>query len=281
MNKKKLFIGNLNYSVTERQLRTLLSPYGDIIGVNVMEGKGYAFVEMGTEEQAQNIQRSLSESVFEGRNLLIDGVPGKGKSNRRSDSDSSKTRKTRSVSVTGRGSEDRVHQVEAYERPPKPERKSREPERDSRRPAKPPQSVKAPGSPSKQPEGKRSQTQPAPNRDTSPRSRQDAQKSSPDSVIHEKPAHPAGGTKPPQQNSPKSGKTPQPGRKDERKVQDKKSKPMKEKPPKNPHPYQGSAKQKKPSPSANEPEKQADGQTDTEKKDFLRHWATLAGKKQQ
>ena len=76
MKKRKLFIGNLDFSVTEKKLRDFLSPHGTVMNVKVMEGKGYAFVEMGSEEQAQKIQQNLSETVFEGRKLLIDGVPG-------------------------------------------------------------------------------------------------------------------------------------------------------------------------------------------------------------
>ncbi len=74
MNSKKLFVGNLTYSVREGQLKTLFSKFGEVISVKVLEKKGYGFVEMGTPEQAQSAREALSETEFEGRNLLIDGV---------------------------------------------------------------------------------------------------------------------------------------------------------------------------------------------------------------
>jgi RNA recognition motif-containing protein len=88
MNKRKIFVGNLSYTVTENQLAGFLSKHGEVLSVKVMEGKGYAFVEMKTPEQAQAIKNSLSEEMFEGRRLLLDDVPSKGH-NRRKTSDSS------------------------------------------------------------------------------------------------------------------------------------------------------------------------------------------------
>ncbi|HWQ63012.1 MAG TPA: hypothetical protein VN429_01250 [Methanospirillum sp.] len=74
MNNRKLFVGNLTYSVREGQLKTLFSRFGEVISVRVLEKKGYGFVEMGTDEQARAAREALSETEFEGRNLLIDGV---------------------------------------------------------------------------------------------------------------------------------------------------------------------------------------------------------------
>lgn len=74
MNNRKLFVGNLTYSVREGQLKTLFSRFGEVISVRVLEKKGYGFVEMGTDEQAKAAREALSETEFEGRNLLIDGV---------------------------------------------------------------------------------------------------------------------------------------------------------------------------------------------------------------
>lgn len=74
MNNRKLFVGNLTYSVREGQLKTLFSRFGEVISVRVLEKKGYGFVEMGTAEQARAAREALSETEFEGRNLLIDDV---------------------------------------------------------------------------------------------------------------------------------------------------------------------------------------------------------------
>ena len=92
MKKRKLFIGNLNYSVTAEKLRFFLASHGTVINVKMVEGKGYAFVEVGSEEQAQKIQKNLNESVFEGRRLLIDGVPGTRRPDRKQNSNAQNLR---------------------------------------------------------------------------------------------------------------------------------------------------------------------------------------------
>ncbi|MDD1723846.1 MAG: RNA-binding protein [Methanospirillum sp.] len=74
MNLKRLFVGNLTYSVDEKQLWGLFSRYGEVVGVRVIEGKGYGFVEMESYEEARNARNALNETEFLGRNLLIDDV---------------------------------------------------------------------------------------------------------------------------------------------------------------------------------------------------------------
>lgn len=74
INNRKLFVGNLTYSVREGELKGLFSRFGDVVSVRILEKKGYGFVEMATPEQAKAAREALSETEFEGRNLLIDGV---------------------------------------------------------------------------------------------------------------------------------------------------------------------------------------------------------------
>jgi RNA recognition motif-containing protein len=72
MEGKRLYVGNLTYSVNEANLRDLFGAYGDIESVKIIEQKGFAFVEMGTSEQAQAAMDALNESQYEGRTLRID-----------------------------------------------------------------------------------------------------------------------------------------------------------------------------------------------------------------
>ncbi|MDD1727647.1 MAG: RNA-binding protein [Methanospirillum sp.] len=72
MEGKRLYVGNLTYSVNESQIRDLFSQYGDVASVKVIEQKGFAFVEMGTSEEAQAAMDGLNQTVFEGRTLRID-----------------------------------------------------------------------------------------------------------------------------------------------------------------------------------------------------------------
>jgi len=72
MEGKRLYVGNLTYSVNESQLRDLFSQYGEIASIKVIEQKGFAFVEMETSEEAQAAMDALNQTVFEGRTLRID-----------------------------------------------------------------------------------------------------------------------------------------------------------------------------------------------------------------
>lgn len=72
MEGKRLYVGNLTYSVNEAQLRELFSKYGDVVSAKVIEQKGFGFVEMGTSEEAQAAMDSLNQTIFEGRTLRID-----------------------------------------------------------------------------------------------------------------------------------------------------------------------------------------------------------------
>ena len=72
MDGKRLYVGNLTYSVNEANLRDLFGAYGDVESVKVIEQKGFAFVEMATVEQAEASMEALNETEYEGRTLRID-----------------------------------------------------------------------------------------------------------------------------------------------------------------------------------------------------------------
>jgi RNA recognition motif-containing protein len=72
MEGKRLYVGNLTYSVNEANLRDLFATYGDVESVKVIEQKGFGFVEMGSSEQAQAAMDALNETQYEGRTLRID-----------------------------------------------------------------------------------------------------------------------------------------------------------------------------------------------------------------
>ena len=72
MEGSKLYVGNLTYSVTVKQLEELFSEYGEVKEVRVIERKGFGFVEMGSPEEAEKAMDALNETDFEGRTLRID-----------------------------------------------------------------------------------------------------------------------------------------------------------------------------------------------------------------
>lgn len=83
MEGKKLYVGNLNYSVTNQDLEDLFSEHGKVDSVNVIEGKGFGFVEMADAAEAEKAKKELSESNFKGRALRVDEANPSASSDRR------------------------------------------------------------------------------------------------------------------------------------------------------------------------------------------------------
>jgi RNA recognition motif-containing protein len=71
MSGSKLYVGNLKYSVTNEQLAKLFEEHGEVKSANVIKGKGFGFVEMGTEDEANRAREALNGKEFEGRTLRI------------------------------------------------------------------------------------------------------------------------------------------------------------------------------------------------------------------
>jgi len=83
MQGSKLYVGNLAYSVTNGQLEELFSSYGQVRQINIIEGKGFGFVEMSSAEEAEKAKEGLNGNVFEGRALKVDEArPPRGRTDR-------------------------------------------------------------------------------------------------------------------------------------------------------------------------------------------------------
>jgi len=72
MQVSKLYVGNLGYDVTKSELEQLFASYGTVKEVNVIEGKGFGFVEMGSSAEAEKAKEGLDSTDFKGRNLKVD-----------------------------------------------------------------------------------------------------------------------------------------------------------------------------------------------------------------
>jgi len=74
---RKLYVGNLPYEIGETELQELFSRAGSVESVTVMRdqatgrARGFAFVEMGTDEEAQNAITQLNETQVGGRSLTV------------------------------------------------------------------------------------------------------------------------------------------------------------------------------------------------------------------
>ncbi len=74
---KKLYVGNLTYSVNESDLEALFSQFGTVQSAQIIvdrdtnRSKGFGFVEMDTEAQAQAAIQGLDGRDHDGRNLTV------------------------------------------------------------------------------------------------------------------------------------------------------------------------------------------------------------------
>lgn len=74
---KKLYVGGLSYSTTEDSLQDLFTQAGQVDSVKVItdretgRSKGFGFVEMSTEEAAQNAIQQFNGKEFEGRRITV------------------------------------------------------------------------------------------------------------------------------------------------------------------------------------------------------------------
>ncbi len=74
---RKLYVGNLPYETVESDLQELFASAGTVDTVNVMKdmatgrGRGFGFVEMATDEDAQNAIKQLNDFQYGGRNLTV------------------------------------------------------------------------------------------------------------------------------------------------------------------------------------------------------------------
>lgn len=74
---KKLYVGNLSYRVTDADLRNLFEPHGEIVSAQVVmdrdtgRSKGFGFVEMSNNQEADAAMSALDGQESEGRRLTV------------------------------------------------------------------------------------------------------------------------------------------------------------------------------------------------------------------
>jgi RNA recognition motif-containing protein len=73
----KLYVGGLPYSTTQVELTDLFSAHGSVQSANVISDKftgqsrGFGFVEMSSDEEAQAAITALNSTEFDGRTLTV------------------------------------------------------------------------------------------------------------------------------------------------------------------------------------------------------------------
>jgi cold-inducible RNA-binding protein len=73
----KLFVGNLSFNTTENDLQDAFAAHGTVLEANLMtdratgRARGFGFVTMSTEEEAQKAMAALNGANMDGRNLTV------------------------------------------------------------------------------------------------------------------------------------------------------------------------------------------------------------------
>lgn len=73
----KLFVGNLSFNVTENELQDTFAQYGTVLEANLMTDRmtgrprGFGFVTMSTEEEAQKAVQALNGFTLDNRALTV------------------------------------------------------------------------------------------------------------------------------------------------------------------------------------------------------------------
>ncbi len=84
-----IYIGQLPYNVNETELKELFSEYGEIASVNLImdrysgRPKGFGFIDMPNNSEADRAIKALNRSMFKGREIKVNQVQPQ-KRNRRS-----------------------------------------------------------------------------------------------------------------------------------------------------------------------------------------------------
>lgn len=74
---KNIFVGNLSYNTTEQTLRSLFEEYGSVERANVVtdrdtgRAKGFGFIEMAVNEEAERAIAGLNGLEMDGRALNV------------------------------------------------------------------------------------------------------------------------------------------------------------------------------------------------------------------
>ena len=70
MATKSLYVGNISYSVTEEDLKTLFAPWGPVSEARIVQGRGFGFVDLPEENAAAAIAETNGKEHM-GRTITV------------------------------------------------------------------------------------------------------------------------------------------------------------------------------------------------------------------
>jgi RNA recognition motif-containing protein len=74
---KNIYVGNLSWSTSEEQLRETFEQYGEVLSARIItdrdtgRSRGFGFVEMEVEDEANSAIEALNGSMLDGRPLTV------------------------------------------------------------------------------------------------------------------------------------------------------------------------------------------------------------------
>jgi RNA recognition motif-containing protein len=77
MTRLKLYVGKLPYQTNDQELADLFGQYGQVLSANVIidretgRSKGFGFVEMSNDQEAQSAMNALNNSTVAGRTIVV------------------------------------------------------------------------------------------------------------------------------------------------------------------------------------------------------------------
>jgi RNA recognition motif-containing protein len=79
-----IYVGNLPYTLTEDDLKSAFSEFGEVSSANIImdkmsgQSKGFGFVEMPDDSEADQAIKALNESALNGRNIKVNQARPRG-----------------------------------------------------------------------------------------------------------------------------------------------------------------------------------------------------------
>jgi len=73
----RIYVGNLKYAVNDETLREMFSEFGEVASADVIkdkfsgQSKGFGFVDMPNQSEAEDAIRALNETMQDGRKLTV------------------------------------------------------------------------------------------------------------------------------------------------------------------------------------------------------------------
>ncbi len=77
MDNKKLFVGNLPWSMSSHSLKDLFATYGEIVDCVIISesstgrSKGFGFITFSSEQDAEKAKTEMNGKNIEGRNIIV------------------------------------------------------------------------------------------------------------------------------------------------------------------------------------------------------------------